>query len=71
MLDYIQNNYRITQIGLIPQGNGTYMQYIIVQKGGTSDLSNLTNNNIVKKQPLLAKAYTTTYGSIPFYTING
>ena len=71
MLDYVQNNYRIIQIGLIPQGNGTYMQYIIVQKGGTSDLNNLTNNNIVKKQPLLAKTYTTPYGSIPFYTING
>ena len=70
MLEYIEGNYRITQLGLIPQESAS-LQYIIVQKGGTSDLNNLTNNNIVKTQPLLAKTYTTTYGSIPFYTING
>jgi 4-amino-4-deoxy-L-arabinose transferase-like glycosyltransferase len=70
MLDYIQSNYRITQIGLIPQESGAAIQYIIVQKGGISDLNNLTNNKIVKKQPVLAKTYTTTYGSIPFYTVS-
>lgn len=71
MLEYIEGNYRITQIGLIPQESGTSLQYIIVQKGGTSDLNDLANNSIVKTRPLLAKTYTTTYGSIPFYTING
>jgi hypothetical protein len=70
MLDYIQSNYRITQIGLIPQGNGTYMQYIIVQKGGTSDLNDITKNGILKTRPVLAKKYTTTYGSILFDTIS-
>ena len=70
MLDYIQNNYRITQIGMIPYGNGTYLQYIIVQKGGTSYLNNLTKNNIIKIKPVLAKIYNTTYASIPFDTIS-
>jgi hypothetical protein len=70
MLDYLQNNYRITQIGLIPQESGAALHYIIVQKGGTSDLNNLTNNPIVKAQPVLAKTYTTTYGSIPFFTVS-
>ncbi len=64
LLDYIQSNYRITQIGLIPQGNRTYMQYIIVQKGGTSDLNDVTKNDILKTHPVLAKKYTTTIANI-------
>jgi hypothetical protein len=70
LLDYIQSNYRITQIGLIPQGNRTYIQYIIVQKGGTSDLNDVTKNDILKTHPVLAKKYTTTYGNISFQTIS-
>jgi hypothetical protein len=70
MLDYLQSNYRITQLGLIPQESGSSVHYILVQKGGTSDLNDLTNNHIVHTQPVLAKTYTTTYGSVPFYTIS-
>ena len=70
MLDYIERNYRITQIGLIPQESGTYIQYIIVNKGGTSDLNDLANNTLVKTPPVLAKIYTTTFGRIPFDTIS-
>lgn len=69
MLAHIENNYRITQMGLIPELGGTSLQYIIVQKGGNCDLHTLTNNTIVTAEPQLAKNYTTTYGSIPFYTI--
>jgi hypothetical protein len=70
MLDYIEGNYRITQIGLLPQESGAAVHYIIVQKGGTSDLNDLAKNNVIETQPELAKTYTTSYGSIPFYTIS-
>jgi hypothetical protein len=70
MLDYIEDNYRITQIGLQPQESGAAVYYIIVQKGGTSDLNNLAMNNVTETKPELAKTYTTSYGSIPFYTIS-
>lgn len=67
MYDYIQKNYRITQIGMIPQEGGAAVQYIIVQKGGNSDLKNLTENSVAKTPPVPVKSYTTTYGKVPFY----
>lgn len=70
MLDYIQKNYRITQIGLIQQQQGAAPYYIILEKGGVSDLKEIMNNKIVEKQPVLAKTYDTTYGSVPFYTVS-
>ncbi|MDD1720332.1 MAG: glycosyltransferase family 39 protein [Methanoregulaceae archaeon] len=70
LVDHIQDNYRITQVGLLLQKSTPELQYIIVQKGGTSNLKNLTSNEIAQTQPVLAKKYETTYGSIPFFTMS-
>lgn len=64
--NYIQNTYKIRQIGLLVQ-NGQYVPYyFVLEKGG-----NFTPEEfIVNKTPYLAETYTTTQGEIPFYAVD-
>ncbi len=64
--EYIQNTYKIRQIGLIVD-NGQYAPYyFVLEKGGSFDVDGFVAN----KQPYLAKTYTTTQGTFSFYALD-
>ncbi len=74
LFDYIQKNYRVTQYGFVPrERNGSmyyYLQYIIVQKGGSCDLNSLAENNLQNSMPYLSKTYIISNGSVSLYTVS-
>ncbi len=64
--EYIQNNYKIRQVGLIIQDNQYTPFYLVLEKGGVVDLQLFVQN----KTPELAKSYEKTYETIEMYTID-
>lgn len=74
LFEYIQNNYKVIQYGFVPQErNGStyyYLQYIILQKGGSCDLNHLAENNLQNSVPYLSKTYIISNGSVPLYTVS-
>lgn len=74
VLAYIQENYHIAQIGLTQQntanGQTWVPYYILLKKGGTSNLLDLSNNTIVRSPVALKKTYQMTYGQVPFYAVD-
>jgi len=63
--DYIQNNYKIKQIGLIVQDGQYVPYYFVLEKGGVFDFTAFQN-----KTSYLAQTYTTTNGDIQFYAVD-
>lgn len=74
LFEYIQNNYKVIQYGFVPQErNGSmyyYLQYIILEKGGSCDLNHLAENNLQNSVPYLSKTYIISNGSVPLYTVS-
>lgn len=64
--EYIQQNYVIRQVGLIPQENQFIPYYVVLEKGGVFDLEMFAAN----KTPYLAKTYTNTEGTVEMYAID-
>ncbi len=64
---YIQQNYHIRQIGLVPYGNELAPYYFVLEKGGVFDVEEFLEN----KTPYLAKTYTNTKGIVSFYALDG
>ncbi len=62
--EYIAKNYHIALVGLIQVNGQQQMVNILLEKGGSFDLSEVQN-----KQLKLAKTYEMKQGSIPFYII--
>ncbi len=67
MFAYLQDNYRLVQIGFLGTEQQLRPAYYIFKKGGKFNFDELKN---IKNQPKLAKQYDTTRGSIPFYTLD-
>lgn len=64
--EYIQQNYKIRQIGFISQGEQLVLYYFVLEKG---DVFN-PDTFVAGKQPYLAQTYTTTQGDVPFYAMD-
>jgi hypothetical protein len=64
MWEYIESNYHIAMIGLIPNNGQLSINNIVLEKGEKFNISDVQNN-----QPYLIKTYDTPYGSIPYYVV--
>lgn len=64
--NYIQNTYKIRQIGLIMENDQYAPYYFVLEKNGTFDIDAF----VAGKQPYLAATYTTTDGTFSFYAID-
>jgi 4-amino-4-deoxy-L-arabinose transferase-like glycosyltransferase len=66
--DYIQNNYKIAQIGLIMNGDELTPYYFILEKGGTF---NPDESFVADSVPTLAQTYQKTTGEeFDFYVLD-
>ncbi len=65
--EYIQQNYEIQQIGLIPEGDQLAPYYFVLEKGGVFDVDAF----LVNKTPYLATTYTNSAGIVEFYALDG
>lgn len=63
---YIQNTYKMRQIGFLFQDNQYVPYYFILEKGGVFS----PDEFVINKTPSLARTYTTTKGNVDFYTID-
>jgi hypothetical protein len=71
-LEYIQNNYRIKELGLLKIGEANYkIIYFIYEKGigGMGDVNKFMDAHIDKVK--LRRVYRVPGKSIPFYTVRG
>lgn len=64
--EYIQQNYKIRQIGFISQGQQLVPYYFVLEKGGIFDADAFATG----KQPSLVQTYTTTQGEFSFYAMD-
>jgi len=61
---YVQENYRIEQIGLFKTEKGFVPVYFVLRKGGTFNLTEMRTKPVILK-----KVYDTTKGPVNLYTI--
>jgi 4-amino-4-deoxy-L-arabinose transferase-like glycosyltransferase len=64
--EYIQNTYKIRQVGFIIQDNQYVPFYFVLEKGGVVNLEEFVKN----KTPSLAGSYEKTYETVDMYTID-
>lgn len=69
VFDHVQGSYSVVQMGVVRSGQGLAPVYMILKKGGSSNLTDLSNNEVLKHQPRTAKVYDTPFGNVEFYTI--
>jgi 4-amino-4-deoxy-L-arabinose transferase-like glycosyltransferase len=68
LANYIAQNYRLRQVGLM-QGQGGYQPiYFLFSKGGSTNFSDI--NSYLKDKPLQTRTYENTEGKITFNYIN-
>ncbi|MCX5701423.1 MAG: glycosyltransferase family 39 protein [Candidatus Omnitrophica bacterium] len=69
LLSYIQDNYRIKELGLIKQGESTYkIVYLILKRGnGGMDIEKIVNSNLDKIK--IRKIYRILGKTVLFFTI--
>jgi 4-amino-4-deoxy-L-arabinose transferase-like glycosyltransferase len=61
---YIMANYHIAQVGFIQTSEGPQIRHMILEKGGTYNLSTLNTRPV-----RLAETYELTYTTVPYYVI--
>ncbi|MBI5072373.1 phospholipid carrier-dependent glycosyltransferase [Candidatus Woesearchaeota archaeon] len=64
--DYIQQNYKIRQVGFIAQNGQLNPYYFVLEKGGVFNTETFGEN----KTPYLAETYTNTQGIVQMYAID-
>lgn len=64
--EYIQENYKIRQVGLIPQNGELTPYYFVLEKGGIFNPEKFIENKTVE----LAETYTNSYGVVEIYTMS-
>jgi len=63
--EYVQNNYKVAQIGFFKTEKGAAVQYYILKKGGKLNLT-----EIAAKPIKIGKTYKTKHGDITLYTVS-
>lgn len=66
ILQYIQDNYKIRQVGFMLQDEQLTPYYFILERGGVFDPEKFGEN----KKPYLAETYTNTQGTFDIYAID-
>lgn len=66
--NYISQNYRIRQVGLMQGAQGYQPIYFLFSRGGSTNFSDL--NSYIKDKPMQSKTYENTKGKTTFNYIN-
>lgn len=61
--EYVNKSYSVKEVGFLKIGKNFNQKYIILQKGGSIDMSGAN-----LEPPKLARVYETSYGLVNFYT---